>query len=111
VDKSVDHTFIDFGDDDFTRGRPHPMIDPSLRIERFLREAADPSVGVIVLDFILGFGSHPDPVGVTLPAIRQAKEAAAREGRHLEILGYVLGTDSDTPVAGRADAETRGTRA
>ena len=97
VDKSVAHTFIDFGDDDFTRGRPHPMIDPSLRIERFLREAADPSVGVIVLDFILGFGSHPDPVGVTLPAIRQAKEAAAREGRHLEILGYVLGTDSDTP--------------
>ena len=97
VEKSVDHTFIDFGDDDFTRGRPHPMIDPSLRIERFLREAADPSVGVIVLDFILGFGSHPDPVGVTLPAIRQAKEAAAREGRHLEILGYVLGTDLDTP--------------
>jgi FdrA protein len=97
VDRSVEHTFIDFGDDDFTRGRPHPMIDPSLRIERLLREAADPSVGVIVLDFILGFGSHPDPVGVTLPAIRQAKEQAEREGRHLEILGYILGTDSDTP--------------
>jgi FdrA protein len=97
VDKSVDHTFIDFGDDDFTRGRPHPMIDPSLRIERFLREAADPSVGVIVMDFILGFGAHEDPVGVTLPAILQAKAQAEREGRHLEILGYVLGTDIDTP--------------
>lgn len=97
VDRSVEHTFIDFGDDDFTRGRPHPMIDPSLRIERLLREAADPSVGVIVLDFILGFGAHPDPVGVTVPAIRKAREAAASEGRHLEILGYVLGTDDDTP--------------
>jgi succinyl-CoA synthetase alpha subunit len=94
---SRDHTFIDFGDDEFTRGRPHPMIDPSLRIERFLSEARDPDVGVIVLDFILGFGAHPDPVGVMLPALREAKERAAGEGRHLEILGYVLGTDADTP--------------
>jgi FdrA protein len=97
VNDSQEHTFIDFGDDEFTRGRPHPMIDPSLRIERFLREAKDPSVGVIVLDFILGFGAHEDPVGITLPAIRQARELAAREGRHLEILGYVLGTDDDAP--------------
>ena len=97
VNVSREHTFIDFGDDDFTRGKPHPMIDPSLRIERLLREAADPSVAVIVLDFILGFGSHPNPVGVTLPAILQAKEMAARRGQHLEILGYLLGTDRDTP--------------
>ena len=97
VDVSQDHTFIDFGDDEFTRGKPHPMIDPSLRIERFLREAKDPSVGVIVMDFILGYGAHEDPVGVTLPAIREAKEFAAREGRHLELLGYVLGTESDAP--------------
>ncbi len=97
VDTSQAHTFIDFGDDDFTRGRPHPMIDPSLRIERLLQEAADPEVGVIVMDFILGFGAHEDPVGVTLPAIRQAKEMAAQRGQHLEILGYVLGTDLDAP--------------
>lgn len=97
IDVSQEHTFIDFGDDDFTRGRPHPMIDPSLRIERLLREAKDPSVGVIVMDFILGFGAHEDPVGVTLPAIREAKEFAASQGRHLELLGYVLGTESDTP--------------
>lgn len=97
VNVSREHTFIDFGDDDFTRGRPHPMIDPSLRIARFVEEARDPSVGVIVLDFILGFGAHPDPVGVMLPAIVEAKAAAAAAGRHLEILGYVLGTDLDTP--------------
>lgn len=98
VATSRDHTFVDFGDDDFTRGRPHPMIDPSLRLARFAAEARDPSVGVIVLDFILGYGAHSDPAGVMLPAIVEAKAAAAAEGRHLEILGYVLGTESDTPT-------------
>ncbi len=91
------HTFIDFGDDDFTNGRPHPMIDPSSRIERLLKEADDPEVGVIVLDFVIGFGSHEDPVGATLPAIVEAKQKAADRGQHLEILGYVLGTELDTP--------------
>jgi succinyl-CoA synthetase alpha subunit len=95
--RSREHSFIDFGDDEFTRGKPHPMIDPSLRIERLLREARDPEVGVIVMDFILGFGAHEDPVGVTLPALVESKQIAAREGRHLEILAYVLGTEDDTP--------------
>lgn len=94
---SRDHSFIDFGDDEFTRGRPHPMIDPTLRIERLQQEAQDPSVAVIVLDFIVGFGSHEDPVGVTMPAIRIAQETAARNARHLEIVGYVLGTAEDRP--------------
>jgi FdrA protein len=96
-DASVGHTFLDFGDDAFTNGKPHPMIDPSSRISRFLQEAKDPEVGVIAMDFILGFGAHEDPVGVMLPAIREAKELAAAEGRHLEILAYVLGTDLDQP--------------
>ncbi len=54
---SVAHTFLDFGDDYFTNGKPHPMIDPTNRITRLLQEAQDPEVGVIVMDFILGFGS------------------------------------------------------
>jgi succinyl-CoA synthetase alpha subunit len=91
------HTFIDFGDDEFTRGRPHPMIDPSLRLQRLLREAEDPSVAVVVMDFILGFGAHADPVGVTLPAIAEARATAARGGRQLEFVAHVLGTDEDTP--------------
>lgn len=95
INVSQEHTFIDFGDDDFTHGKPHPMIDPSARIERFKQEAKDPSVGVIVMDFVLGFGSHEDPVGVMLPAIIEAKQLAEQEGRHLEILGYILGTDLD----------------
>jgi FdrA protein len=94
---SVGHTFLDLGDDDFTNGRPHPMIDPANRIARFLQEAADPEVGVVLMDFILGYGSHEDPAGVMLPAIAEAKERAAAGGRHLEIVGYVLGTDLDRP--------------
>jgi hypothetical protein len=54
-------------------------------------------VGVIIMDFVLGYGSHEDPVGVMVPAIIEAKQAAEQEGRHLEIVGYVLGTDLDTP--------------
>ena len=97
-DASKEHTFLDMGDDDFTDGRPHPMIDPSLRLQRLVQEADDPEVAVIAMDFIVGFGSHEDPVGVTIPAITEAKAKAAARGQHLEILGYVLGTDLDTPA-------------
>ncbi|ELZ5940446.1 acyl-CoA synthetase FdrA [Providencia stuartii] len=97
LNKSVAHTFLDFGDDDFTNGKPHPMIDPTNRIERLLQEARDPEVGVIVMDFVLGYGSHADPVGVMIDAIKAAKEIAKQDNRELVILGYVLGTDQDTP--------------
>jgi FdrA protein len=55
------HLVVDFGDDELTRGRPHPMIDPAPRLERIAAEAADPSCGVLLLDVVLGHGSHPDP--------------------------------------------------
>lgn len=95
TDASRAHTFLDFGEDEFTNGKPHPMIDPSNRIARFKQEAADPEVGVIIMDVVLGYGANPDPAGVMLPAIKEAKERAAAEGRHLEILVYVLGTAQD----------------
>ena len=98
INTSIAHTFLDFGDDDFTNGKPHPMIDPTNRIERLLQEARDPEVGVIMMDFVLGFGSHEDPVGVMIDAIKAAKNIAKEDGRELIILGYVLGTDQDTPA-------------
>ncbi len=58
---SAGHTFIDFGDDQLTVGRPHPMIDPTLRLERLERELADPTCAVVLLDVVLGMGAHPDP--------------------------------------------------
>lgn len=65
-------SMIDFGDDALTRGRAHPMIDPSLRTEALRAALADPTTGVVLLDVVLGHGSHPDPVGELLPSIERA---------------------------------------
>ena len=89
------HTLLDLGDDVFTRGRPHPMIDHRLRNERILREAEDPAVAVILLDVVLGYGSHPDPAAEMAPVIRTAKAKAAQAGRDLAIVGFVCGTAGD----------------
>ncbi len=69
------HAMVDFGDDRLTAGRPHPMIDPTLRLERFAREAADPSVGVVLLDVVLGHGADPDPAASLATAVRAAQAA------------------------------------
>jgi FdrA protein len=58
-----DHKFIDFGDDEYTKGKPHPMIDPQTRNQAFIKFADDPEAGVILFDIVLGYGSHPDPSG------------------------------------------------
>lgn len=92
---SSGNCIIDLGDDVFTAGRPHPMIEPGLRCERILQEAADPACAVMLLDFELGYGSNPDPVGVTLPAIEQARALCRDAGRDIVFVGYVQGTDGD----------------
>ncbi len=61
--------FTDFGADEFTRGRAHPMIDPSLRLDRLVAVARDPEVAAVLLDVVLGYGAHPDPAGELAPAI------------------------------------------
>ncbi|GAB6983976.1 FdrA family protein [Nocardioides pyridinolyticus] len=63
------HTFVDFGDDDYTTGRAHPMIDPSLRLEHLARAAEDPAAGVLLLDVVLGHGAEPDPAAGLAPAL------------------------------------------
>ena len=64
-------------------------------LDKLLQEARDPEVGVIVMDFVLGFGAHEDPVGVMIDAIKEAQAIAKADNRPLAILGYVLGTDQD----------------
>ncbi|NQV57568.1 MAG: acyl-CoA synthetase FdrA [Rhodospirillales bacterium] len=61
--RSQGHTVVDLGDDIFTRGRPHPMIDHRLRNERIITEAEDPETAIILLDVVLGYGAHNDPAG------------------------------------------------
>ena len=65
------HTIIDLGDEFFMVGRLHPMIDNDLRIRRMKQEAADPEVGLILFDVVLGEGSHPDPASELAPVIEE----------------------------------------
>ena len=93
--QSQEHTIIDLGDDVFTRGRPHPMIDHRLRNERFLQEAADTEVALILLDVVLGYGAHMDPAGEMIPALREAQSIADAAGRALIFVGFICGTAAD----------------
>lgn len=95
VNESIKHTMIDFGDDEFTQGRPHPMIDPTTRQARIIQEARDPEVAVIAMDFEIGYGSHENPAGVLKEAIEEANKIAQADGRNIAFVGYVLGTDED----------------
>jgi FdrA protein len=89
------HTVIDLGEDEFTVGRLHPMMDNDLRIRRLEKEAADPEVAVILLDVVLGYGAHADPASELAPAIAAAIKAARDGGRRLEVVAVVSGTDGD----------------
>jgi FdrA protein len=93
--RSVAHTIIDLGEDEFTVGRPHPMIDFSLRNKRIVQEAADAETAVILLDLVLGYGSNLTPVPEIVPVLEQAQEVARQAGRHVVIATSVTGTDGD----------------
>ncbi len=105
LEESLEDTFLDMGEDYFTDGLPHPMIDTRLRFERIKKEGQDPQVGVILLDVVLGYGCHEDPAGALLPAIIEAKETAAKDGRYLSVIASICGTDRDPQ--GREDQEKK----
>ncbi len=93
--KSQETSIVDLGEEEFTSGRPHPMIDPTVRKYRIADEAADPGVAVLLMDFVLGYGSHPDPVGAVINEISDAKRAAEKTGGHLCVVAHVCGTSGD----------------
>ncbi len=93
--KSKQHTVIDLGEEEFTLGRPHPMIDNSLRVQRILQEARDGTVAAIVLDVVIGYGAHPDPASELAAAIVQARQIAAQKRRELIFIASVTGTEND----------------
>jgi FdrA protein len=82
------HVLIDLGDDEFTRGRPHPMFEPGVRDAPLAEALVDPTVGVILLDVVLGYGGHPDPAG------HLAAFLAGRQRRPV-LVASVTGTDAD----------------
>jgi FdrA protein len=92
---SARHTLVDMGDDIFTKGAPHPMIDQTKRIDRILEEAADPETAVILLDLVLGYGAHPGPAAELAMTIEKARHAASEAGRHIVFAASVCGVPED----------------
>ena len=93
--RSEGHCTVDLGEEEFTVGRPHPMIDNDLRIRRLHQEATDPEVAVIIMDVVIGYGAHMDPAAELGPAIQEAKAKAKAEGRELIVIASVTGTELD----------------
>lgn len=89
------HIVVDLGDDVYTQGKPHPMIDPAKRIECMKEAIDDSSTGVILFDIMLGYGSHEDMAGALLPTINELKQKAENEGRKLFFIATVCGTRHD----------------
>lgn len=93
--RSEGHAIVDMGDDVFTLGRPHPMIDPSLREERIAKEAADPETALLLLDVVLGYGAHGDPCGPLAESVAKAKAQVAGRGGYLSVIASLTGTEKD----------------
>jgi len=89
------HCVVDMGADELTAGKPHPMLDPEPLAERLTRESADPEVGLILFDVVLGDGSSADPAAVLAPAVEAARERAAGEQRPLTVVALLQGTAAD----------------
>jgi len=85
------HACLDMGEEEYTRGRPHPMIDPEARSEEVLRQGTDPTTAVVLIDVVLGYGSHPDPASMLAPAC--SKVTASPDGS--AVVAYILGTEAD----------------
>jgi FdrA protein len=94
-DNSREHTMVDMGDEHYTLGKPHPMIDGTERAKRIVAEAEDPSVAILLLDFILGYNASNDPVGELLDALQQAKAVRSKAGGELTIVASICGTRED----------------
>ncbi|MBO5570250.1 MAG: acyl-CoA synthetase FdrA [Clostridia bacterium] len=93
--KSEGHCLVDLGDEVFTRGRPHPVIDPSVMIDRLIADGTDPETAVILFDLLLGHGCHEDPVGVILDALKEIRSKSEAEGCHICIVCDLCGSDKE----------------
>lgn len=93
--KANGYEVMDLGDDIYTQGKPHPMIDPEVRIDKMRTYANDADTGVILFDCVLGYGAHPDMAEALSPAILEAKATAEKAGRNLHFVATVCGTDQD----------------
>jgi succinyl-CoA synthetase alpha subunit len=92
---SKKHTCVDMGAEEFVIGRPHPMIDYTLRNQRIIKEGNDPETAVILLDVVLGYGSHDNPAAELISSIQEIKANAERDVRYLSVVASIVGTSLD----------------
>ena len=83
------YKLIDLGDDQYTRGRPHPMIEPELRNEHIAKALRDKDVGIILLDVVIGYGAHADPAGLLSSLLKKSSKL---------VIASVTGTEDDPQV-------------
>lgn len=93
--KEHTHKILDLGDDEYTVGRPHPMIDPKVRTDMIVKAGSDSKIAVLLLDLVLGKGAHADPAEPLASAVKEARRRAAQDGRQIACLAYILGTAGD----------------
>jgi len=106
--RSFKHTIVDLGAEEFTAGRAHPMIDPTIRLQRILDEAKDPEIAVILLDFVLGYGAHHNPATAHVEYIKRAKKIAEEDGRYLVVVAHICGIDKDPQNAAKQEEILKG---
>jgi len=92
---SREHTIIDLGEDDYTQGRAHPMIDQTVRNQRILKEAEDPEAALLLLDVVIGYGAHEDPAKGLVDTVEKARAIAKADGRELPAIAFICGTRGD----------------
>ena len=92
VDGSRTHTLLDLGADQYTRGRPHPMIDPEVRHEFLVQALGDEEIGVILIDVVIGFGANENPAAHVVRALHQ------RPNSNALVIASVTGTENDPQV-------------
>ena len=101
------HAAVDLGADEFTVGRLHPMLDPTLRNRLLGQQALAPQTAVIYIDIVLGYGVHPDPAGAVIPAIQQAQAELKAMGRTVIFMASVCGTSEDPQNLGSQEHKLR----
>lgn len=96
-DKIDGHLFLDLGEDEFTVGRPHPMMAPDLKMDRLIESLCNPKVTVALIDLVIGYGAHPDQANLVVQAMEKADKQSGGASRAKLVVASVCGTDADTP--------------
>jgi len=96
--KPCGHAMVDYGDDAFTQGKLHPMMDPSFRSKMMIQQGLDPNTAVILFDLVLGYGCHPNPAESLSESIQKVKEA---RGESVHIIGSICGVEEDLQICSK----------